>query len=174
MFSLTNDSFLTAKPQRSHLRKILICCYALSVTPCFSKSSCHCDGASLFSMLFNTKYRHRIQANTGTESEPLSLGVVGEISQPALWVWVAVVYGATENLGMAWPLILAFYSGVFRHWEDWIQMIFVSTWEFSWKLVHWSWIYIFFFFFLGITFGKFPVGSVPGQTQDGAGAAGQL
>ena len=127
MFSLTNDSFLTAKPQRSHLRKILICCYALSVTPCFSKSSCHCDGASLFSMLFNTKYRHRIQANTGTESEPLSLGVVGEISQPALWVWVAVVYGATENLGMAWPLVLAFYSGVFRHWEDWIQMIFVST-----------------------------------------------
>ena len=34
--------------------------------------------------------------------------------------------------------------------------------------------FFFFFFFLGITFGKFPVGSVPGQTQDGVGAAGQL
>lgn len=129
MFSLTNNGFLTAKPQRNHLRKIFICWYALSITPCFSKSSCHHDGASLFSTLFNTKYRHRIQANTGTESELLRLGVVGEISQPALWVWVTVVYGATENLGMAWPLILAIYSGVFRHWEDRIQMIFVSTRE---------------------------------------------
>lgn len=125
MFSLTNDSFLTAKPQRNHLRKIFTCCYALSVTPCFSKSSCHCDGASLFSILFHTKYRHRIQAHTGTESELLRLGAVGELSQPALWVWVAAVYGATENLGMARPLILTFYSGVFSHWEDWIQMIFV-------------------------------------------------
>lgn len=78
-------------------------------------------------MLFNPKYRHRKQANTGTESELLRLGVVGEISQPELWVWVTAVYGATENLGMAWPLTLAIYSGVFRHWGDWIQMIFVST-----------------------------------------------
>lgn len=33
------------------------------------------------------------------------------------------------NLGMALLLTLALYLGVFRQWENWIQMIFVFTWE---------------------------------------------
>lgn len=140
MFSLTNDSSLTAKPQRDSLRRIFICCYALSVTPCFSKSSCHRNGES-FSMLFSGKTviafacQHSGIYRTFSpllscenflvrEDELLRLGVVGKISRH---VQVVAVYRAAMSLGMALLLTLALYLGVFRQWENWIQMIFVFT-----------------------------------------------
>lgn len=37
------------------------------------------------------------------------------------------IYGANMNLGMGLPLSSALYLGIFRQWEDWIQIVFMST-----------------------------------------------